>query len=116
MDPHMHDIELGGPYPSDAPPSPLSVDVTSSGANSNYMRTTSGKKIDRRLWVFVMVAVFTLALLVFSMVMLCIGRSESVWLPIMTFAVGVWTGQLPTSGAASGASRSTTSSGSLPAL
>ena len=91
----MHDIELGGPYPSDAPPSPLSVDVTSSGANSNYMRTTSGKKIDRRLWVFVMVAVFTLALLVFSMVMLCIGRSESVWLPVMTFAVGVWTGQLP---------------------
>lgn len=95
MDPH--DIEIGGgPYPSDAPPSPLSVDVTSSsGANPNYMRTTSGKKIDRRLWVFVMVAVFTLALLVFSMVMLCLGRDESVWLPIMTFSVGVWTGQLP---------------------
>lgn len=59
------------------------------------MRTASGKKIDRRLWVFVMVAVFTLALLVFSMVMLCLGRDESVWLPIMTFSVGVWTGQLP---------------------
>jgi hypothetical protein len=91
-----HDIELGqGTYISDAPPSPLSADVTLSGANPNYMRTTSGKKIDRRLWVFVMVAVFTLALMVFSMVMLCIGRSESVWLPIMTFALGVWTGQLP---------------------
>lgn len=95
MDPR--DIEMGHiPYPSDAPPSPLSVDVTSSGGtNPNYMRTTSGKKIDRRLWVFVMVAVFTLALLVFSMVMLCLGRDESVWLPIMTFSVGVWTGQLP---------------------
>ena len=95
MDPH--DIEMGvGPFSSDAPPSPLSADTTSSGAtNPDVMRTASGKKLDRRLWVFVMVAVFTLALLVFSMVMLCLGRSESVWLPVMTFSVGVWTGQLP---------------------
>lgn len=95
----LHDVELGHvPYPSDAPPSPnaLSDNPPTNSTSDNYMRTASGKKIDRRLCVFIMVAVFTLALMAFSMVMLCIGRSESVWLPVMTFAVGVWTGQLPT--------------------
>ena len=102
------------PYPSDAPPSPnaLSDNPPTNSASDNYMRTVSGKKIDRRLCVFVMVAVFTAALMVFSMVMLCLGRDESVWLPVMTFAVGVWTGQLPMNGTGSSAAKS---KASLPA-
>lgn len=101
----LHDVELGHvPYPSDAPPSPNAL--SDNPPTDNYMRTASGKKIDRRLCVFIMVAVFTLALMAFSMVMLCIGRSESVWLPVMTFAVGVWTGQLPTNTSSAKSSKS----------
>lgn len=99
-----HDIELGqGPYISDAPPSPMSADV-SANTGGNYMRTSSGKRIDRRLWVFAMVAGFTSVLLVFSMVMICLGRDEGIWLPVMTFAVGIWTGQLPSNYQSSGSS------------
>lgn len=95
-----HDIELSHvPYPSDAPPSPnglsdnptVSIDVATS---DNFMRTTSGKKIDRRLWVYVMSSLFTAVMLVFSMVMISVGRPTDIWLPIITFSVGVWTGQL----------------------
>lgn len=111
-----HDIEMGqGPYLSDAPPSPMSADV-SAGTSSNYMRTSSGKRIDRRLWVFAMVAAFTSVLLVFSMVMICLGHDEGIWLPVMTFAVGVWTGQLPSDYQSSGSrsSKRTKSPSNLP--
>lgn len=99
-----HDIELGqGPYISDAPPSPMSADV-SANTGSNYMRTSSGKRIDRRLWVYVMASLFTAVMLVFSMVMISVGRPTDIWLPIITFAVGVWTGQLPSNYQSSGSS------------
>ncbi len=95
-----HDIELGHvPYPSDAPPSPngmsdnptVSIDV---GTSDNFMRTASGRKIDRRLWVYAMSSLFTFIMIVFAMVMIAIGRDTGIWLPIITFATGVWTGQL----------------------
>lgn len=109
MDPHDVQIDMrdigpaSGPYLSDAPPSP---GTASSGLTGNYMRTSSGKRIDRRLWVFAMVAAFTSVLLVFSMVMICLGHDEGIWLPVMTFAVGVWTGQLPSNYQSSGSSSS----------
>lgn len=105
MDPHDVQIDMrdlgpvSGPYLSDAPPSP---GTASSGLAGNYMRTSSGKRIDRRLWVFAMVAAFTSVLLVFSMVMICLNHDERVWLPVMTFAVGVWTGQLPSTSQTNG--------------
>ena len=113
MDPHDVQIDMrdigptSGPYLSDAPPSP---GTASSGIAGNYMRTSSGKRIDRRLWVFAMVAAFTSVLLVFSMVMICLGHDEGIWLPVMTFAVGVWTGQLPSNYQSSGSSSSSSSS------
>lgn len=109
MDPHDVQIDMrdlgpvSGPYLSDAPPSP---GTASSGLAGNYMRTSSGKRIDRRLWVFAMVAAFTSVLLVFSMVMICLNHDERVWLPVMTFAVGVWTGQLPSTSQANGSGSS----------
>lgn len=109
MDPHDVQIDMrdigptSRPYLSDAPPSP---GTASSGLAGNYMRTSSGKRIDRRLWVFAMVAAFTSVLLVFSMVMICLGHDEGVWLPVMTFAVGVWTGQLPSNYQVGGSSSS----------
>lgn len=100
----MRDLDpVSGPYLSDAPPSPGTV---SSGLAGNYMRTSSGKRIDRRLWVFAMVAAFTGVLLVFSMVMICLGHDEGIWLPVMTFAVGVWTGQLPSTSQTNGSGSS----------
>lgn len=110
MDPHDVQIDMrdlgpvSGPYLSDAPPSPgtASAGLSSGSGGGNYMRTSSGKRIDRRLWVFAMVAAFTSVLLVFSMVMICLNHDERVWLPVMTFAVGVWTGQLPSTSQANG--------------
>lgn len=100
----MRDLgPVSGPYLSDAPPSP---GTASSGLTGNYMHTSSGKRIDRRLWVFAMVAAFTSVLLVFSMVMICLGHDEGIWLPVMTFAVGVWTGQLPSNYQSGGSSSS----------
>jgi hypothetical protein len=58
-------------------------------------------------------------LLVFSMVMICLGHDEGIWLPVMTFAVGVWTGQLPSNYQSSGSSSSkhaAKSPSNLPAL
>lgn len=111
-----HTIDIDDHVPYDAPPSPAALsDTPSSATGTNYMRTSSGKRIDRRLWVFVMVAVFTLTLLVFSMVMICLGHAESVWLPVMTFAVGVWTGQLPVNTASGSGSERAKSPEGLPA-
>ncbi len=92
-------VDIDDHVPYDAPPSPaplsdnptVSIDV---GTSDNFMRTSSGKKIDRRLWVYVMSSLFTAVMLVFAMVMISIGRDVGIWLPIITFSVGVWTGQL----------------------
>lgn len=111
-----HTIDIDDHVPYDAPPSPAALsDTTSSAAGANYMRTTSGKRIDRRIWVFAMVAVFTTVLLVFAMVMICLGHDESVWLPVMTFAVGVWTGQLPVNTVSGGSKRTAKSPEGSPA-
>lgn len=101
MNDYSHDIELGHPHLSDAPPSPgapsESIGASTSSTDAgHYMRTSSGRRIDRRLCVFVMSAVFTLTVLVFAMAMICWRYDIEVWLPVITFAVGVWTGQLPT--------------------
>lgn len=114
MNDYSHeDIELGRrgsaqcqSHLSDAPPSPGGVSDSFGSPNANtateadgpYMRTNSGRRVDRRLWVFVMAALFTTVVLVFSMAMICWRYDVQVWLPVMTFAVGVWTGQLPTGG------------------
>jgi len=125
MDPHDVQIDMrdigptSGPFLSDAPPSPGTTSAGASAGGGNYMRTSSGKRIDRRLWVFAMVAAFTSVLLVFSMVMICLGHDEGIWLPVMTFAVGVWTGQLPgnyqSGGSSSSGKHGPKSPSSLPA-
>ena len=87
----------------DVPPSPGVIpDATdtagTSAQNSMLLRLSSGKKLDPRLFVYVMAAIFTFAMLAFSMAMICWHYDTQIWLPIITFSVGVWTGQLPSAG------------------
>lgn len=81
------------PSPGQIPDEPMSAGSTTQ--NPALIRLSSGKKLDPRLFIYLMAAIFTLAMLAFSMAMICWHYDTQIWLPIITFSVGVWTGQLP---------------------
>lgn len=82
----------------------------------------SGRKLDKRLLVYCVAILFTAAVMVFSLVMICVRPDQTqVWLPVVTFTLGVWISELrqlhrPATPNASGAGSATSSTPSTTIL
>lgn len=55
----------------------------------------SGRKLDKRLLVYCVAILFTAVVMAFSLVMICVRPDQTqVWLPVVTFTLGVWISEL----------------------
>lgn len=55
----------------------------------------TGRKLDKRLLVYCVALLFTAVVMAFSLVMICLREDQTqVWLPVVTFTLGVWISEL----------------------
>lgn len=69
---------------------------SSASQRSRYLTEFfTGRKLDKRLLVYCVAILFTAAVMAFSLVMIVLRPEQTqVWLPVVTFTLGVWISEL----------------------
>jgi len=69
---------------------------SSASQRSRYLTEFfTGKKLDKRLLVYCVAILFTAVVMAFSLVMIVLRPEQTqVWLPVVTFTLGVWISEL----------------------
>lgn len=69
--------------------------ATASDSSRYFREFFTGRRLDKRLLVYFVALGFTAVVMAFSMVMIVLRQEETnVWLPVMTFVLGIWVSEL----------------------
>lgn len=89
-------VAVGAPHAALSASDWSTLGTAGASQQSRYLTEFfSGRKLDKRLLVYCVAILFTAAVMVFSLVMICVRPDQTqVWLPVVTFTLGVWISEL----------------------